>query len=168
MEILTLIAILIGPFFAVMASQYLDRRRRKNEGKQWIFKTLMRTRATVLNPSHIEALNMIDVEFYGKKKKDKDVVAAWKLYLDNLNDVSTQEDIKLSKRKDLLLDLLYCMAKALSYDLDKEHIKNTSYIPQLHVDIENEQMLLRKGLIAVLDGKISVPIQVREQNTSKS
>jgi hypothetical protein len=160
METLTLIVIFFGPIIAVQVSQFLDRGRQKKEGKEWVFKTLMRTRATTLSASHTEALNMIDVEFYGNNKKDKAVVSAWKLYLDNLGDDFTQEDVRLSKRSDLLLDLLYSMAKALSYDFDKEQIKNTSYIPQIHVDIETEQMLIRKGVIRVLDGKLPIPIEV--------
>ncbi len=136
MEVLTLIAIFFAPIVAVQVSQFLDRKRQKKSGKEWVFKTLMRTRATTLNPTHIEALNMIDVEFYGNNKNDKAVVAAWKPYLDNLGDITTQKDVRYAKRKDLFLDLLYSMAKTLSYDFDKEHIKNASYIPQGHMSIE--------------------------------
>ena len=160
MEILTLIAIFLGPIVAVQVSQYLERRRQKYGGKEWVFKTLMRTRATVLNPAHIEALNMIDVEFHSKNKKDRAVVAAWKLYLDNLGDYRTPDDVKYAKRNDLFLDLLYSMAQALSYDFDKEHIKNTSYIPQGYVDVENDQHLIRKGMLGILKGDMVVPIYV--------
>lgn len=160
MEVVTLIAVFFGPIIAVQLSQYLERNRQKKAGKEWVFKTLMRTRATVVNPNHVEALNMIDVEFYGNNKKNKNVVAAWKLYLDNLGDQNTQKEIKYAKRSDLFLDLLYTMAIALGYDFDKEHIKNTSYIPQGFIDIENEQHIIRKGILRVLNGDLPVPITV--------
>ncbi|PJE77557.1 hypothetical protein CI610_03516 [invertebrate metagenome] len=160
LEILTLFAVFLGPIIAVQVSQFLDRKRQKKAGKEWIFKTLMRTRAAALNPSHIEALNMIDVEFFGKSKHDKAVVAAWKLYLDNLADTTTPEDIRNSKRNDLFVDLLYSMSSALGYDFDKEHIKNNCYIPQGYVDVENEQHLIRKGVLGVLKGEMVIPMHV--------
>ena len=167
MEVVTLIAVFFGPIIAVQLSQYLERKRQKKTGKEWVFKTLMRTRASVVHPSHVEALNMIDVEFYGTNKKDRKVVGAWKLYLDNLSDQNTQQDIKYAKRKDLFLELLYTMAIALGYDFDKEHIKNTSYIPQSFVDIENEQHILRKGILSVLNGDSSVPITVKNMENQQ-
>lgn len=160
MEVLTILAIIIGPIIAVQLSQFLERRRQKNAGKEWVFKTLMRTRVTSLNPSHVEALNMIDVEFHGTNRKNKEVVAAWKLYLDNLGDITTPKEIKHSKRNDLFLDLLYNMAKSLGYDFDKEHIKNTTYVPQSFVDLEREQQLIRNVVIGVLDGKFDIPVSI--------
>ena len=159
-EIITVAAVLLGPIIAVQLSQLLDRVRLKRGGKEWIFKTLMRTRASTLSPAHVEALNMIDVEFYGSKKKNKRVVAAWKLYLDNLGDMNTPEDIRYSKRGDLFLELLYTMAASLGYDFDKEHIKNTSYIPQAFVDVESEQHMIRKGVLNVLRGDTTIPMRV--------
>jgi hypothetical protein len=160
MEIITIIAIFLGPIIAVQLTQYIDRKRQSRIAKETLFKTLMRTRATLLSPSHIEALNMIDVEFYGNKKNNKNVVSAWKLYLDNLGDQRTPEDILLSKRNDLFVDLLYTMSIALNYDFDKEHIKNTCYIPQAHVDVESEQHLIRKGVLRVLNGDLVIPMHV--------
>ncbi|KZX59199.1 hypothetical protein A3709_16790 [Halioglobus sp. HI00S01] len=160
MELLTLIAILTGPIIAVQVSQLLERRRERRGGKEWVFKTLMRTRATTLSQQHVEALNMIDVEFYGSGKKDRHVVSAWRLYLDSLNDFNTAEAVIIAKRKDLFIDLLSAMATALGYEFDREHIKNTTYIPQHHVDVETEQQQIRKGFLGVLKGDISVPMYV--------
>ncbi|WBA81953.1 DUF6680 family protein [Endozoicomonas sp. GU-1] len=160
LEVITLFAVFFGPIVAVQVSQFLDRKRQKRAGKEWIFKTLMRTRAAALTPSHVEALNMIDVEFFGTKKSDKAVVAAWKLYLDNLADTTTPEDIRNSKRNDLFIELLYKMSSSLGYDFDKEHIKNTCYFPQGYVDVENEQHLIRKGVLGILKGDLVVPMHV--------
>jgi len=160
MEIITLLAILVGPVAAIFVSKYIDHKKQKRNGKEWIFKTLMRTRATSLSPSHVEALNMIDVEFYGDSKMDKEVVAAWKLYLDNLGDTRTSEEIKYSKREDLFLDLLYKMANSLNYDFDKQHIKNTSYIPQGYINVEREQTLVHQGVLGILNGDLKLPVYI--------
>lgn len=165
MEYVTLIAVFVGPIAAVMVSQLIEKKKQLYNGKVWVFKTLMRTRATTLSPSHVEALNMIDVEFYGTAKKDKDVVSAWKLYLDNLGDKTTSEEIRNSKRSDLFLELLHKMAIALNYDFDKQHIKNTSYLPQGYVDAETEQHHIRKGVLSALRGDTSIPMHVTNLNS---
>jgi len=159
-EGLTVFAIIIGPIAAVQASQFLERKRLKKHGKEWVFKTLMRTRGSVLSANHIEALNMIDVEFYGNGKLDKAVVSAWKLYLDSLGDINAPQEIKKMKRKDHLVDLLHTMAIALEYEFYKAHIKNATYVPQGTLDMENEQHYIRKGVLDVLAGKSQIPMHI--------
>ena len=156
----TLAAIIIGPVLSVQISRLLDRKKNQKDGKLAVFKSLMRTRASTLSTAHVEALNMIDVEFHGGSRKDKAVISAWKLYLDNLGDTITPDDIKIARRSELFVDLLHMMATSLDYDFDKEHIKNTSYVPQAYIDIENEQLLLRRGVIGLLDGKLVLPVKL--------
>jgi hypothetical protein len=71
-------AVVLAPLFALQINTFLERRRREAERKSWIFKTLMATRASTLAPEHVQALNMIDIEFYGRNKRSRDVVEAWK------------------------------------------------------------------------------------------
>jgi hypothetical protein len=160
LEILTLMAIFFGPIVAVQISQFLDRRRQSYADKDWIFKTLMRTRATGASPAQVEALNMIDVTFNGDGKKDKAGVSAWKLYLDSLSDLTTNRDIVSAKRSDLFIELLHTMATRLGYDFDKVHIKNTSYYPQGALDMETEQQLIRRVVVGLLNGEYELPIRV--------
>src|SRR4030095_15191097 len=83
--------VLAGPILAVQAQKWLEIRREERGRKLQIFKTLMATRATALNPLHIEALNLIDVEFSTKKKSDRSVINAWKVYLDHLANSNRKE-----------------------------------------------------------------------------
>ena len=153
-----IIAVLLAPVIAVQVSQFLERHRNKKEGKLRVFKTLMATRASTLAPAHVEALNMIDMEFYGDNKKDKAVVIAWKAYLDHLAAQNYPEESWGLKRVDLLVGLLYAMADCLGYDFDKTHIKNSAYIPKGYGELEDDQFILRKGLVGLLKGKISLPV----------
>ena len=66
-EVLMVIALLAGSIAAVQVQKRLDRLREEHGRKIWIFKTLMATRAAVLSPDHVQALNMIDLEFRGKQ-----------------------------------------------------------------------------------------------------
>ena len=79
-DILMIGAVILAPLIAVQVDKYLEKKRNKKERKLNVFKTLMATRGRVLDPRHVEALNMIDLEFNGEKA----VTVAWKAYLDHL------------------------------------------------------------------------------------
>ena len=84
---LTITAILLGPIIAIRITRYLEKGRDDYARKERIFKTLMATRATRLSGDHVQALNMIDIEFYEKKKwkrngRNRAVVEAWMEYHD--------------------------------------------------------------------------------------
>lgn len=159
-EIIMIFAVLLAPVIAVQVSQYLDRDRQKRDGRLKIFKKLMATRASQLAPAHVEALNMIDVEFYGNNKKDKDVTIAWKAYIDHLTDENYPKESWHIKKTDLLIELLYIMAKSLNYNFDKTHIKNTSYFPKGYGELEDDQFILRKGFLALMSGEKSLSVQI--------
>lgn len=163
---LMIAAVLSGPIIAVRLTRYLDNKKEIRDRKIGIFKTLMATRAYNVSMNHVEALNRIDLEFDSNSSKDKAVIEAWKEYLDLLNNNSLPIEQWVVKRVDLMVELLHKMAQVLDYDFDKTHIKNSSYSPKLHGDMENDQALLRKFLIELLEGKRSIPmnvLKIREQ-----
>src|SRR3989338_6435766 len=157
---LMIMAVLLGPIIAVRLTRYLDNQNEIRERKIQIFKTLMATRAYIVSWAHVEALNRIDLEFNKSDKKEKEVIEAWKEYLDLLNNTAISVDQWSVKRVDLLVSLLHKMACVLNYDFDKTHIKNSSYAPRVHGETEDQQAMLRKGLIELLDGQRSVPMLI--------
>lgn len=173
---LMICAVILAPLIAVQVDKYLEKKRNKKGRKLGIFKTLMATRGRALDPRHVEALNMIDLEFEGEKS----VTDAWKAYLDHLvnmpkypttegrNEEQQKSDKTLydsqmstwgNQREDYLADLLYKMGNSLDYKFDKTHIKRSIYSPQGHADIENEQQFLRKALIELLMGRLTLPVE---------
>jgi hypothetical protein len=153
-------AVLLGPIIAVQLTRFLDDQKEIRERKVNIFKSLMATRAYTVSWQHVEALNRIDLEFDKHHRKEKEVIEAWKEYLDLLNNTAMPIDQWGIKRIDLLVELLHKMARVLNYDFDKTHIKNSSYSPRAHGETEDQQAALRKGLIEVLDGKRTLPIAI--------
>jgi hypothetical protein len=145
-----ILAIVVGPIFAVGITEYLRKDEDKKNRKVHIYRTLIATRATNLSFQHVEALNLIEFEFSSGNKKDTNVIGAWNLYLLHLNDKNYPQESWGARRADLLVDLLYEMSLALGYGHDKAAIKAGAYYPQNHVNIEEEQQALRKGLLAVL------------------
>jgi hypothetical protein len=56
---------------------------------------LMATRGNALHYRHVEALNLIDVEFFDASEKD--VRETWKAYLDHLNTYNENEPSRSSQ-----------------------------------------------------------------------
>lgn len=175
-DILMVCAVILAPLIAVQVDKYLEKKRNKKERKLNVFKTLMATRGRALDPRHVEALNMIDLEFDGEKS----VTDAWKAYLDHLvnmpkyptSEGKNEEEKKSEKtvydsqmatwgdqRENYLADLLFTMGNSLDYNFDKTHIKRSIYSPQGHADIENEQQLLRRASIELLMGRLTLPVE---------
>lgn len=157
---LTIAAILLGPLVGIQLTRRLDERKEKRERKLRVFKTLMATRSYATSQEHVNALNIIDLEFDKSIDKEKDVLIAWNAYLDFLNTIRPIDPQWNDKRTELFVEMLYRMAIVLDYDFEKTHIKNSSYAPQAHGNTENDLFNIRKGLIEVLEGKRSIPMDV--------
>lgn len=166
-------AVILGPIFAIQVEKIIEHWKEKRSFKLWIFKTLMRTRGATLSPLHVEALNMIELEFYPREKFKK-IIEAWKVYLDHLhsfpqnkaeNDYENQVRTWTEKKNDLLVDLLFEMAKELNYEFDRLSLKKGVYSPQGHADAEWEQVLIRKSLVTILSGKNSIPVSIIEKDS---
>lgn len=162
---LVIFAILVAPILAIQIQKFIEERKEAKARKMQVFRALMATRATPLYPQHVEALNMIDIEFFGNKK----VTEAWKLLLDNFvnypkdtkdQDYKAKLDACTEKSQDLLCDLLYEMAKPMNYNFDKVHLKRGAYIPKGHADYILDQEFIRRAFVGVLLGQVPIPIKV--------
>jgi hypothetical protein len=120
----------------------------------------MATRAYTISWDHVMTLNRIDLEFDKDKRKEKEVLDAWKQYLDLLGDKFVTGEAWNAKRIELLVELLHKMALVLDYDFDKTHIKNSSYSPVAHGNTDTQNENIRKGLLEIFEGKKSVPMEI--------
>lgn len=160
---LMILAVLLAPLIAVQVQKWLEHHREIREKKLGIFKTLMATRASTISPSHVQALNMIDLEFDDKKYKD--VKLAWKTYLDHLGsfpkDDEKAQPVWSSKMVDLLATLLQVMGKSLGYDFDEVHLKKGIYSPEGHARVEDENNMLRRGLLRLIYGDGTLKMDIK-------
>lgn len=161
---ITIVAIVAGPIAALWIQRKLDEGREERNRKLWIFKTLMSYRATALSPHFVQALNLIDVEFTGNTKDDKDVRKAWKVLLDHFGDLAgpTVPPNSAEKTAALTASLLLAMGKCLGYDFDEVEIKKGAYYPMGLGNVEQEQHALRRGLLELLAGRKRIPVGVFE------
>jgi hypothetical protein len=166
-----IVAMLLSPLIALQASRWLDRRKSDREQKLKMFHTLMATRGALgtggrMEPAHVHALNMIDIEFHAKKYKA--IREAWKAYLDHLNTpMQTSPEVWSTRRDDLMVDLLHVMALALGYDFDKTFIRRTTYAPQGYLDLDIDQFMLRKAVLQLVTGERALRISAESPTATQ-
>lgn len=154
----TIIAIIYGPIKAVRITREEDVAREKRARRYSILEDLMRTRQARIDPLHVGALNLIELEFYGDEK----VIPAYRAYTKHLNSHFPSEneaiDRHLAEGDDLFSDLLFCVASSLGFVFDKRDLSRLGYLPiglsKYHDNSHANAHLLRE----VLEGKRSIPI----------
>ena len=160
----TIFATLLGPILAVQAQKFLENRRGLRDQKMQIFSTLMATRAARVSPSHVQALNMIDLAFNGgkgtRRRSETEVLEAWREYLDHLTSTSGDAERWGERQSELFLILLSVMANDLGLRYDRVLLRNGAYIPKGHTDLEEDNYQTRKLLLGVLSGEQSVSMNV--------
>lgn len=161
-DVAIVFAAIAGPILAVQAQKWLERNRAIQDRRAAIFRTLMATRAAVLSPVHVEALNAIPVEFYGTKGKLKEINDSWKLFLDHHQPDAQTNDVWLQKRVDLFQDLLHLIAQYLGYGFSRAQLARDIYNPQAHGELESEQTIIRKGIAKLFSGEAALPMAVKE------
>lgn len=155
-------ATLSGPVLAVQVQKWLERGRAITERRNQIFRTLMATRASVLSPEHVQALNAVPVEFYGTRGKLKDINEKWKEFLDHHAPDLQANEAWFQKRTDLFVDLLYLISQSLGYGFSRSQLSRDIWSPQAHGELENEQTIIRKGFVKLFNGELSLPMAVTE------
>lgn len=126
---LTLLAIFTGPIFAVAATRFVDVERDRRRLKIDVFRSLMKTRRSRLSISHVEALNLVEVEFH----KDNVILSAYKNYIQHLEQSPPQtgkDQAFLAKRSELFADLVSKIGRHLGYKYDKMDLERLSYYPE--------------------------------------
>jgi len=166
--LITVFAIFIAPIVALWLQKKIETfNEQKTRGLE-IFKTLLATRANTISLEHVQALNMIDVEFYNQKE----IRNYWNIYRDHLNSSYPQNQDKSAqdrweeKRVDYLTDLLHCMSKFFGYDFDKVILKKGAYSPVAHGIFNLQQNLIRHGFVELLTGEKSLKVEVVDKKQS--
>lgn len=162
-DVVIILATIAGPVLAVQAQKWLERRRAILDRRQLIFRVLMSTRAARLSAAHVEALNAIPIEFYGTNKKKREIIEAWKAYLDHLTTSGANTEVWHQKRNDLFLDLLHLISQFLGYDFNRVEIGREIYAPIGHATIESEQEIIRRGLASMFSGGFVIPVEVKNE-----
>jgi hypothetical protein len=152
LDLWMIVATALSPLIAIQVSEVLRDRKERKERRFQVFRTLMATRAASLSPAHVEALNTVDVVFHGTDRASRSVVEAVRVYLEHMNRDASSAGWG-ERRIQLFVELLQKMAGSLGYDMDRVSIERTSYFPRGYGEAEWEAVLIRKAVLAVLNGE---------------
>ena len=175
-DIVMILAVILGPILAVQTQKYIELIQETEKRKLHIFRTLMSTRATKLSQDHVTALNMIDIEFYGKKyfgkrfqsKNEKKIIQLWQVYNNYLNTGSVYIDSGDAEAVNHCTALLAAIAQHLGYKFDDVQLNSGCYRPIAHAQIEGIQHQLLQGLVEVLQGEKSIPMTLEGLSKNKN
>jgi hypothetical protein len=119
-------ATFLGPIFAVAITRWRESASRKYSRRLHVFRTLMATRKIGISPDHVNALNLVEVDFYKCKK----VEAAWKSYQEHLNNFGRPEDEAWRETKERrLAELLFQIGAVLGFKIPALDIFKGGYAP---------------------------------------
>jgi hypothetical protein len=127
-DLLMISAVGLSPLIAVLLQKWFEKVGSTHQQRLWIFRTIMSLRSAPLEPGHVQALNMITLDFKGKQYAQ--VRRHWEIYLKHLSIPATDPNWN-QKRGELLANLLVEMGKQLGFKFDSTHVTAEFYRPQL-------------------------------------
>lgn len=143
LSIVQIVSVSLMPLIVWIIGVNYQNRKSKKQAQLNLFLTLMANRKT--NPitrEWVDALNSIDVVFQDNKK----VRAAWREYLDSLD----QKSSHFQNANAYMLDLLSEMAEALGYKQLRQTEIDRFYVPVYFGSQQSQQDILIKEQIRVL------------------
>jgi hypothetical protein len=159
-DVIMIAALFLGPIVAVQLTEFLRRREDRQKRRVHIFRTLMATRLSCLAVQHVEALNLVELEFHTSAPQDKKVVDNWKMYLSHMNNGDSYVPAEGwdQRRQELLINLLYEMGLAIDYSFDKSSIKTGAYAPRGYANTEFQNNEIRRLWLEIVQGHRGLPM----------
>jgi hypothetical protein len=146
-------ATLLGPILAVIVTRWIDSNRAEKSRQLEIFRALMRTRRAPLLPDHVNALNLVEIEFHGVSA----VLTAYNDLMQFVNTPAPADEQWPARHRSYLTKLLSAMAKHLGYKIEQLAVLEGGYYPTGWGTADEQQLALRLGFIELLSGKRSLP-----------
>jgi hypothetical protein len=140
--LMSVAAILVSPMITLWIQRRLDDGKNRRERRELIFKALWVNRRRQFYIARVDALNMIDIEFFGERK----VQDAWE---DLRSDYFRQEHPGLNQdqifagREERFATLLFEISQVLGYKFGKTHIRDNIYRPILHGNMDEIELETR-------------------------
>jgi hypothetical protein len=148
-----------GPIAAVLITRWIDRKRALRDRQLEVFRALMRTRKSSLQPDHVNALNLVEIEFHGVGT----VLGAYRDLMRHINTPTAFNEQWLNTHRSYLTKLLSAMAKDLGYTIEQLDVFEGGYYPSGWGQIEEQNLAMRLGFLELLSGKRSLPVHDSKQ-----
>ena len=167
-ELLTLIALFLGPLAAVLISLWIDGRRKRRDQKLIIVRALLTTRHIAGDPTYSAAINLIPIEF-------SDCGSVLKAYADYMEAVRFQpspenQETALKQTIAKQTRLIFEVTKAMGFKIAETDLQTTAYaadgwIRREGIRIDSEKAMRDIASILAIQTKILAqsPVQPSEQ-----
>jgi hypothetical protein len=151
-DILTIVAILLSPIFAVYITIWYTNNQEERKQKRELFLILIAYRKTYPPPvRYVDALNTIDVIFHD----NKNILAAWKNTYSALHPPAEVTIFDPQPYYAAIVILLIEIAKELGYKNINATVLDAYYLPQAHANERDFLVLLNKEWMRVLNNSLS-------------
>jgi hypothetical protein len=147
-----IVATFMGPIFAVLVTLWREGRNELLKRRSFIFRTLMATRRIAISREHVDALNLIEVDFYGMMP----VQNAYTAYIGHLRTTHPDDQVWGNTRQDLLAKLLHELSLAMRMPIGEIDLRNGGYSPRAWENRDH----LEEYVVRMINGKDSVPIRI--------
>lgn len=172
-EILIAGCTLASPILAVLATRVVDAWRDSRARKNAVFVSLMSTRRAQLTPEHVQALNLIEIEFAGSAgvnaelkvymnlmeerapplsrfEKDQAVISAYR---------QADEDL-IRRRRRAFGSLVQALGKKLGRNVDRYDIIEGGYYPGGWAEAETLQLDNLRRINDILNWRDRLPVHL--------
>jgi uncharacterized protein DUF6680 len=123
-----------GPIGAVLITFWRERHATIRNRRLEIFRVLMATRQIPISREHVNALNLIEVDFYACENVQRE----WSAYKAHLNVLGAAEDNQWREQKErLLANLLFQMARTLRFNIPAMEIFKGGYAPVGWINLQS-------------------------------
>jgi len=167
------LATLFSPLIAVQVQKFIEKITERRTAQKRIFYVLMGTRATRVAPDHVQALNMIDLEFSGagwrgQSAKEREVINRWRDYPDHLNAPGADDQNEaraeawIARSDELFTDLLEALSGCLGYSFNRVELRRGIYRPRAHGIADTRQEVIQRALADVLTGQTPLAMRVTD------
>lgn len=161
----TLIGTIVVPCFLFYLLRYLDDRKQKYNRRYDLYKKLVVGRCNLVSISassmgfdYVVALNLIEAEYSGDDKHDREVSACCRNYINifQVTDLPENEaSIRVYKQEELFIDLLYAMSKSLNIKTDRSTLKNMqSYYPNAFSKADQRVFNAEQNVELIVERKV--------------
>lgn len=147
--LMSVAAIIASPLITLGVQRRVEAMKARRDRREAIFRALWINRRRPFYIARVDALNMIDVEFF----KERGVRDAWENlrahYFRQEHPGLNNEQIAAA-REELFATLLFEMSKVLGYEFGRTHIRDNIYRPQLHGQFDEIEFETRTRVLDLL------------------
>jgi hypothetical protein len=140
--LLTVAAIFAAPITVLWVQGKRDEKKALRLRREQIFKALWVNRRRQFYVARVDALNMIDIEFFGEQK----VIDAWQdLFAHYVQEHPGLNDEQIFReREEKFATLLFEISQVLGYKFGRTGIRDNIYRPILHGEFDNIEVETRR------------------------